>query len=192
MKLCSKCRLEKPTSDYHKDSQKPDGLRTWCKSCVLAQQAEYRRSPTGQAIRQTYVVSSMGQKRLNAGQSKYRRSQKRRASWAAYKQSPKGRITDRQYAARRRERSKQLDSLIGQQLYTLIEAVFNHRCFCCGSEQALQIDHHYPLSRGFGLTPDNATLLCKQCNVLKGNKLPEQFYSQNQLQQLEYIHALLL
>jgi hypothetical protein len=33
MKLCSKCKQEKPLADYCKDAQKSDGLHPHCKSC---------------------------------------------------------------------------------------------------------------------------------------------------------------
>lgn len=62
---------------------------------------------------------------------------------------------------------------------------FNNHCFNCKSEKDLAIDHHYPLSKGFALTINNAVLLCKSCNSSKSNKLPEAFYSPEQLTDLQ-------
>lgn len=34
VKMCSKCKTEKPLMDFHKDSQSKDGVRPNCKDCV--------------------------------------------------------------------------------------------------------------------------------------------------------------
>lgn len=33
MKICSKCKTEKPLSDYHKRNNRPCGVRSICKDC---------------------------------------------------------------------------------------------------------------------------------------------------------------
>ena len=33
-KICSKCKIEKPFSDFYKDKSKKHGLSGWCKQCV--------------------------------------------------------------------------------------------------------------------------------------------------------------
>ncbi len=33
MRTCKKCNLEKSELDYYKDTTRPDGLNTWCKTC---------------------------------------------------------------------------------------------------------------------------------------------------------------
>lgn len=34
MKICPRCKVRKDILDFHKDSRKKDGLRTYCKLCV--------------------------------------------------------------------------------------------------------------------------------------------------------------
>ena len=41
VKVCTKCGIEKPISDYHKDSGKKDGCRNDCKVCASACAADY-------------------------------------------------------------------------------------------------------------------------------------------------------
>ena len=90
-------------------------------------------------------------------------------------------------AARRRDKKKLLGESdnITQIFYSKVKSKFNNRCFKCNSIERLSIDHHYPLSKGNPLTLNNAVLLCKSCNSSKNNKLPETFYSPEQLTDLQ-------
>lgn len=42
-KLCSRCSMEKPTSEFHKNRHTKDGLKAACKACVNSQAREYRQ-----------------------------------------------------------------------------------------------------------------------------------------------------
>jgi hypothetical protein len=42
MKKCSKCKVEKPLSDFHKDKNRKDGHSYRCKSCKKEYNAKYR------------------------------------------------------------------------------------------------------------------------------------------------------
>jgi hypothetical protein len=41
MKQCAKCSCVQATTEFHKGTN-PDGLRTWCKTCVAAYKKQYR------------------------------------------------------------------------------------------------------------------------------------------------------
>lgn len=41
MKVCSKCKSEKPLSDYYKDSYKKDGLSSYCKPCRISASGQW-------------------------------------------------------------------------------------------------------------------------------------------------------
>jgi 5-methylcytosine-specific restriction endonuclease McrA len=47
---------------------------------------------------------------------------------------------------------------------------FYPTCVLCGSADRTAVDHILPLSKGYGLEPGNATILCKSCNSTKHNK----------------------
>lgn len=64
-------------------------------------------------------------------------------------------------------------------------ALFDNRCFNCGSTSRLQIDHHIPQFLGGRLLPGNLVILCSRCNSAKRDAHPEQFYSQEQLRTVE-------
>lgn len=42
MKTCPKCKVEKTRAEFHRQTSKPDGLRSWCKTCTLAHRAANR------------------------------------------------------------------------------------------------------------------------------------------------------
>jgi 5-methylcytosine-specific restriction endonuclease McrA len=88
---------------------------------------------------------------------------------------------------RRRDRSNNLDADYTRIDEQITRSVFGHECFVCGHIDNLVIDHHYPLSLGFGLSLDNAVLLCRGCNGNKFNHTPEEFYEPSVLSKLEYI-----
>lgn len=46
MKTCSKCGIEKPLSQFHKDKYASGGVRTNCKACYAKFHAEYYKANT--------------------------------------------------------------------------------------------------------------------------------------------------
>jgi len=55
-------------------------------------------------------------------------------------------------------------------------SLFNNECAICKTKEKLEIDHWYPLSKGYALSRTNAVLLCRTCNAHKHNHLPNTFY----------------
>lgn len=82
-----------------------------------------------------------------------------------------------------------LDYNVSTRELLYIHNYFENKCFNCGSKKDLTVDHHYPLEKGYSLKNFdgtlNAVLLCKKCNQKKSNKLPEKFYTKEQLKILE-------
>lgn len=44
MKTCPTCKITKPFSEFHKDCQKPDGFRLYCKKCRNARVLEIKKA----------------------------------------------------------------------------------------------------------------------------------------------------
>lgn len=79
----------------------------------------------------------------------------------------------------RRERKAKLDFqwLIEMQLAL---QDLQKECVLCGSKELLHIDHVQPLSKGYSLSPGNAVMLCRSCNLIKGSKMLHELLIENQ------------
>lgn len=72
---------------------------------------------------------------------------------------------------------------------------FGNRCFKCGKPEKLKqgigappnlcIDHHMPMALGGHLVPGNLVALCRECNNLKCDKAPGEFYTGQELARLQ-------
>jgi hypothetical protein len=46
MKTCSKCGIQQPLKNFHKDSKRPDGVRASCKACYSLFHKNYYKNNT--------------------------------------------------------------------------------------------------------------------------------------------------
>jgi len=49
-KRCTKCKQIKPLSEFYKSRRNPDGLHSWCKSCVNAALKAYWQTQAGKEV----------------------------------------------------------------------------------------------------------------------------------------------
>jgi len=83
-----------------------------------------------------------------------------------------------------RVRKTELKEVFSKDDKRAVFKLFNNKCFKCGGNKGLSIDHHIPFSRGGRLTIGNSVLLCRSCNSSKNAKDPKDFYTEKQLNQL--------
>ena len=74
--ICTSCSIDKPWDDFYKDPSKPSGYSTQCKACKCAKVAEYRQ----------------------------KNPEKVRAAKLAWKKTPQGKKTDKEWRDRNNER----------------------------------------------------------------------------------------
>lgn len=87
-KTCSKCKQNKPVSEFHKDNSRPSGLRYWCKNCwntaskayyhnhfdrISRYAHEYGQTEAGKETRHRYIQSTRGKTVQLRGARKYQR-----------------------------------------------------------------------------------------------------------------------
>jgi len=104
-----------------------------------------------------------------------------------YKKNNREKVNFRKsaYESKRRAIKRDINQIFSDKDIEKVFSKFSNKCFNCGSIESLQVDHHYPLSKGFALTEKNAVLLCINCNSSKNNHSPEKFYTEKQLKELK-------
>lgn len=151
-RLCRKCGENKPSSEFHRDRTRSDGLHPYCKACIKAYH---------DTIVETKAETNRRWQKANAGKvvgytSKWRQSNPDMA-----------RQNGRRYWASRQGATGD---------YTLAEwqalcSWFGNVCVACGKAGiALHADHIVPLTKGGTNYIENIQPLCSPCNASKGNR----------------------
>jgi 5-methylcytosine-specific restriction endonuclease McrA len=91
---------------------------------------------------------------------------------------------NRKHREKRRTLEENIEFGLTKNEISFIKSQFSNKCFKCGTCEDLCLDHHFPLSDGFGLSLENAVILCRSCNSTKKNKHPEKFYNEKELKEL--------
>lgn len=179
-KFCCTCDLLLPLVYFNKNRSTKDGYHTQCKDC-LKKYREKRKLKEPDYKHKEYIKNK---NRYKESSKTYRKNHKEeyrehRRNWK--KRHPEQARKDTRKRKAIKKQVKENYS-IEDEKYT--RKLFENKCFKCSSTKDLYIDHNYPLSKGFPLTKNNAVLLCIKCNSAKNNKLPEEFYTQEQLNKL--------
>lgn len=58
MKRCSKCKVEKPRSEFGKDKRRPDGLYPQCRECKSTAHKESYHKVAAKRLEQKYGITS--------------------------------------------------------------------------------------------------------------------------------------
>lgn len=189
-KICGKCKVEKPTSDFYLDSGSPDKYSSFCKDCVLKKEREHRKFIKENKIEFVPIVGekycSRCDRTLHASQfnkSKYHRSGL--STWckscnSEYKKiiRPRIAVQQREYAKNNHSKVRALKlkrysnekgsegSYSGTQWDELFDACGN-KCLRCGTNKDITQDHIVPLIQGGTSYIWNMQPLCKSCNSHK-------------------------
>ena len=93
MKTCTKCKIEKPITEFYKDTRSSKGIRSDCKACTLLTVAAYSAANKKQQLEQRSRYRAENRARLSAKQAKYYaenreiEGEKRKARYAEDKES---------------------------------------------------------------------------------------------------------
>ena len=134
LKRCSRCKEEKPLSEFWKRSLSKDGLQVWCKACLYQRNKEISSTPNGKEARK-----------------RYDQSPKSKAAKKRYIQSPKGRkaacrgrkIYDAKYPQRARAR----DAVKKAIKYGRLQKPFLFMCHNVQCQEPAKEYHHW---HGYG------------------------------------------
>ena len=184
MKVCTKCGVEQPVSQFYKRNGEP---RSACKVCTNEQnRAWHKRNPEKQ-VQYDRKFAATKPEQAKARMERYRKAnvEKIREAEKRYKKGrprKRNREYDRAYARawnaahleRRRltqhkYRVRKLEGAIG--VVTLEESrrILSRPCIYCGA-QAEHLDHVVPVSRGGAHSVGNLAPACADCNLSKRNR----------------------
>lgn len=162
-KICSKCGIEKPISEfYHKKTGKY-GVCGQCKKCKRIIDDEYIKNNPDKVrkYKDKWVANNRG-KRLEVSKKYY------------YRNRDKHMVLTRN----RRARMQNAEGKFSHKQWEEIKKKYDYRCAICGKKEPfnqyrkmLTIDHIIPLSKGGTNYIDNIQPLCFICNSVKKDKV---------------------
>ena len=185
VKECFSCGIKKGLKSYSKNLHIKDGLSNICKECQCIERTE--RQNYIDTYRKSYREAFREYAKNNRLNRPPEEKQKIKEHMKEYCREHFKRNKEMYYKRQRKYRAKKLEV---SEHYTVDDRnftgdLFHNACANCGSTKNIELDHHYPLSKGYALTRSNAVLLCRFCNRSKGNKDPSEFYSVEKLSMIE-------
>ena len=158
---CSKCKIEKPLKEFHKDKARKYGRDYVCIKC-----------------RKEYCDANKEKTRTRSKQHYEANKEKIQIQHKIWKKNnpDKVRASHNRCGAKRRMTMSEIEfKATTEQVNKLIKDSDN-KCFWCDKDipkGELHIDHIYPLSKYKDHTISNLCVSCEDCNRRKFNKEPE-------------------
>ena len=197
-KICSKCKIEKPFSDFYKDKSKKHGLSSWCKQCVQVkyedpvEREKQRISKKNWAKNNPEKVARYKEKTKEQGK-KYRELNKESIKTSQHNwyeknkerisilrkenyQLNKEEIQKKQHlyrnkpSSKKRSRNNNLMRMYGIDInrYNQILESQNYTCAICGSTETGGRGKKHFSVDHCHTTKKVRGLLCKSCNIMLG------------------------
>jgi 5-methylcytosine-specific restriction endonuclease McrA len=141
-KKCVRCQKEKASSEFNSNASRKDGLSPYCKVCKAMYREEHSEK---ERVYQRKVYQENIEARRKDSR---RRMQLRRAVMKVDVEN--------------------ISLFIMQ--WEMLCASNAYRCFCCGREKPLQVDHILPVAEGGSDHISNLQSLCASCKRRKGSR----------------------
>jgi hypothetical protein len=158
MKICTKCDVTKPLSDFRVKSGRS---YSHCKACEYAYNAAYRKTPQGRRMKQEadrrYAQSRKG--------IKVKRAAKRR-----YKRTDRGRLKAEEYRCRLRNKDPARLRARMAVHHAVAAGVLCRPQFCsrCGLQGNIEGHHHKGYEKEHWL---DVVWLCQECHLREHDNL---------------------
>lgn len=172
MHRCTKCQIDKPSTEFYKDKNNRSGLKSWCKKCFNTDVV--RRNQTDPRYRENQKAWEIKNRdhRRRYMVDHYATHPERHREYSRkhyYKHREQERARGHNARAKRaaikgRYRARDIRILYIRQ---------KGKCAYCDCElnRKFHIDHIVPLSRGGSNYRSNLALACAHCNLSKHDKL---------------------
>lgn len=171
-KVCSRCGIDKPLSEYQKDKSRKLGVQKYCKECRYLQFLEIKDTQHYKSKRKEYNA------KRTEYHAKYREANRDKVNelsrnWSANNKEKRA-IISLTYGGKRRSILKTGDKF--NKIKNWIKSQIKI-CYWCGvdCDNGYHVDHYVPLAKGGTHTIDNFVISCPSCNVRKNTKDPYEF-----------------
>lgn len=171
-KLCSRCRIEKPLSEYQKDKSRKLGVQKYCKECRYLQFLNIKDTQHYKEKRKEYNAN---RKEYHV---QYREANRERINALSREWSEKNKdkraIISFTYDSKRRSLLKNGDKFSKIKIWLKSQIKI---CYWCDVDckDNYHIDHYIPLAKGGLHITENFVISCPSCNVRKNVKDPYDF-----------------
>ena len=172
MKVCTRCGVDKPLSDFYSEPKGKYGVRSRCKPCMVSEAAEWRKHNKPNLDPElAYARYKRWIEKNKEWEKAYRKKRSKlpeeRAKRRAYlKRSGKS----VEYAQRRRAQIREAEGSYTAEEWEDLCAKYDYRCLACGADE-VTVDHIVPLSKGGSNMIDNLQPLCMSCNCSKQDRV---------------------
>lgn len=170
MKVCTKCNIEKPFSEFYKQSRNKNGLQPKCKSCDSKKRMEWHKKHRDESILRNNQYYLQNRDAILERQKKYRDENPELSP--IYDRSRKARIV----GAEGHHNQSEIKNIFSMQRGLCANC--STKLFISG-KQKFHVDHISPLSRGGSNWPSNLQCLCPTCNLRKHAKDPIAWAKEN-------------
>jgi 5-methylcytosine-specific restriction endonuclease McrA len=167
-KVCNKCHIWQPLTEYHRNRAMPDGLQYTCKSCDRERNRQYmaRKRITDRDILNARHKAWYARKgKDHAREYNRQHPEQSRAICKRWREKPTndGNRVNADY----RLRKYGIPAGHTKSEWRALCDAAGGRCMACGKEAKLERDHIIPLSQGGTDDISNLQVLCHSCNSRK-------------------------
>ncbi len=177
-KKCTKCDVWKVLDEFSKDKLQCNGYRPSCKVCSNARNKLYAKSNKEKIKNKKHNYYLENKETILKRTKKY--YQKNKEYYKNYHAEYYEGNYEKYYNSTVKRRSYNFQVSFTPLQRNKILDRDNWICQCCGilvhdekinNETKAHIDHIIPISKGGNSEPSNLQVLCRTCNLSKGNKI---------------------
>lgn len=164
MKTCSKCKITKLLSEFHKNTKAPDGVRSECKVCRVVI-SDKDKLVISARYRKYYELNAtkLKEKSRNYRQENKEVINERLKKW---RKNNSAKIRDHKHKRRALIKTNGFYYVSSSE----IDKLLTNSCFYCGAKSKVELDHVIPISKGGTHSIGNLVAACISCNRSKGAK----------------------
>lgn len=164
MKTCTKCKIPKEEKDFYKDSRRPNGLKSWCKTCHSADSKN--RESRYNEYRRRYRLEHKDEAQLSKKQYYQENKTEILKTNAEWRQTLNGRLLSYKRSAKQRD----IPWFLTKDEFA---SFWKKPCYYCGDLiSTIGLDR---IDSSKGYTLQNIVPCCSQCNTIKLDYSQEEF-----------------